>query len=84
MHTSMIDVSTALEYREQPMSALAKSFGKLIVMFGIAIIFMCILGAVFNGSNVLLPQFLQGLMGYTATAAGFALSPSGFGVAVQR
>ena len=39
MHTSMIDVSTALEYREQPMSALAKSFGKLIVMFGIAIIF---------------------------------------------
>ena len=37
MHTSMIDVSTALEYREQPMSALAKSFGKLIVLFGIAI-----------------------------------------------
>jgi DHA2 family multidrug resistance protein len=46
--------------------------------FAVAILFMCILGAVFNGSNVLLPQFLQGLMGYTATAAGFALSPSGF------
>ncbi len=46
--------------------------------FAVAIVFMCILGAVFNGSNVLLPQFLQGLMGYTATAAGLALSPSGF------
>ena len=46
--------------------------------FAVAIVFMCVLGAVFNGSNVLLPQFLQGLMGYTATAAGLALSPSGF------
>jgi DHA2 family multidrug resistance protein len=46
--------------------------------FAAAIVFMVILGAVFNGSNVLMPQFLQGLMGYSATAAGLALSPSGF------
>jgi DHA2 family multidrug resistance protein len=46
--------------------------------FAIAILFMCVLGAVFNGSNVLLPQFLQSLMGYTATAAGLELSTSGF------
>ncbi len=46
--------------------------------FAVAILFMGVLGAVFNGSTVLLPQFLQGLMGYTATAAGLVLSPSGF------
>jgi DHA2 family multidrug resistance protein len=46
--------------------------------FAVAILFMFILGAVFNGSTVLLPQFLQSLMGYSATAAGLAMSPSGF------
>jgi DHA2 family multidrug resistance protein len=46
--------------------------------FAVAIVFMMILGAVFNGSTVMLPQFLQDMMGYTATAAGFAMSPSGF------
>jgi len=39
---------------------------------------MLILGAVFNGSTVLLPQFLQDMMGYTATLAGYAMSPAGF------
>jgi len=46
--------------------------------FAVAILFMLILGAAFNGSTVLLPQFLQDMMGYTATAAGFAMSPAGF------
>jgi DHA2 family multidrug resistance protein len=46
--------------------------------FAIAIGFMCVLGAVFNGSTVLLPQFLQSLMGYTATSAGLVMSPAGF------
>lgn len=46
--------------------------------FTISMIFMLILGAVFNGSTVLLPQFLQEMMGYTATAAGLVLSPPGF------
>jgi DHA2 family multidrug resistance protein len=45
--------------------------------FAVAILFMGVLGAAFNGSTVLLPQFLQSLMGYTATAAGLAMSPGG-------
>jgi DHA2 family multidrug resistance protein len=51
--------------------------------FAVAILFMIILGAVFNGSTVLLPQFLQSLMGYTATAAGFAMSPGGLALLVM-
>jgi len=51
--------------------------------FAVAIFFMIILGAVFNGSTVLLPQFLQSLMGYTATAAGFAMSPGGLALLVM-
>ena len=46
--------------------------------FAVAILFMLALGAIFNGSFVLLPQFLQEMLGYSATAAGMALSPSGF------
>ena len=36
MHTSMIDVSTVLESREQPLSTLAKSFVKLFGVIGVA------------------------------------------------
>ncbi len=35
------------------------------------------LGFVLSGSTVLLPQFLQTLMGYSATRAGMVLSPGG-------
>jgi DHA2 family multidrug resistance protein len=46
--------------------------------FAICILLMFALGAVLNGSNLLLPQFLQAMMGYTATLAGYSMSPSGF------
>src|SRR5208283_1363259 len=39
---------------------------------------MFVLGATLYGSTVLLPQFLQTLMGYTAERAGEVLSPGGF------
>ncbi len=35
------------------------------------------LGFIISGSTVLVPQFLQSLMGYTATRAGMVLSPAG-------
>jgi DHA2 family multidrug resistance protein len=38
---------------------------------------MFTLGAVLYGSTVLIPQFLQTVMGYTAELAGMALSPGG-------
>lgn len=43
--------------------------------FGTAIFLQFILGMVLFGSTVLIPQFLQILMGYTAERAGMALSP---------
>jgi DHA2 family multidrug resistance protein len=46
--------------------------------FGTAIFLQFILGMVLFGSTVLIPQFLQVLMGYTAERAGMALSPGGF------
>ncbi|HLH37308.1 MAG TPA: DHA2 family efflux MFS transporter permease subunit [Alloacidobacterium sp.] len=46
--------------------------------FGTAIFLQFILGMVLFGSTVLIPQFLQVLMGYTAEQAGMALSPGGF------
>ena len=39
---------------------------------------MFTLGAVLYGTTVLIPQFLQTVMGYTAQLAGEALSPGGF------
>ncbi len=39
---------------------------------------MFVLGGTLYGSTVLLPQFLQTLMGYTAERAGEVLSPGGF------
>jgi DHA2 family multidrug resistance protein len=43
--------------------------------FATAVTFSFILGMVLNGTTVLLPQFLQNDLGYTAQQAGMALSP---------
>lgn len=49
--------------------------------FATAVTFSCILGMVLNGSTILLPQFLQNDLGYTAKLAGMALSPGGLALA---
>jgi DHA2 family multidrug resistance protein len=46
--------------------------------FGTAVFLQLILGMVLFGSTVLIPQFLQNLLGYTAERAGMVLSPGGF------
>lgn len=46
--------------------------------FGTAVFFSFILGMVLFGSTVLIPEFLQASLGYTAERAGMALSPAGF------
>ncbi len=40
------------------------------------------LGVVLNGSTILIPQFLQLQLGYSAERAGLALSPAGFALAL--
>ncbi|MBV9085497.1 MAG: DHA2 family efflux MFS transporter permease subunit [Acidobacteriaceae bacterium] len=45
--------------------------------FGTAVFFSFILGVVLFGSTVLIPEFLQTSLGYTAERAGMALSPGG-------
>jgi DHA2 family multidrug resistance protein len=51
--------------------------------FATAVLFNFVLGIVLNGSTILLPQFLQGDLGYTAQLAGMALSPGGIALAVM-
>jgi len=46
--------------------------------FGTAVFFSFTLGMVLFGSTVLIPEFLQTSLGYTAQLAGMALSPAGF------
>ncbi len=46
--------------------------------FGTAVFLQLILGMVLFGSTVLIPQYLQTLLGYTAEQAGRVLSPAGF------
>src|SRR6201985_2664094 len=46
--------------------------------FGTAVFLQLILGMVLFGSTVLIPQYLQVLLGYTAQRAGMVLSPAGF------
>jgi DHA2 family multidrug resistance protein len=46
--------------------------------FAFANLMMLTLGIALFGSTVLLPQYLQVLMGYTAQQSGMALSPGGF------
>ena len=50
--------------------------------FCVAVVFMFLLGFVLYGSTVLLPIFLQTLMGYTATRSGLVLSPGGVATVV--
>jgi MFS transporter, DHA2 family, multidrug resistance protein len=45
--------------------------------FAISFLFMFILGFALYGTTVLIPQFVQSLLGYTAELAGFAMSPGG-------
>ncbi len=45
--------------------------------FGTAVFLQLILGMVLFGSTVLIPQYLQTLLGYTAERAGEVLSPGG-------
>ncbi len=45
--------------------------------FGTAVFLQLVLGMVLFGSTVLIPQFLQNLLGYTAERAGMVLSPGG-------
>jgi DHA2 family multidrug resistance protein len=46
--------------------------------FGTAVFLQFILGMVLFGSTIIIPQFCQGLLGYTAERAGMVLSPAGF------
>jgi len=46
--------------------------------FATANLMMLVLGVSLYGTTVLLPQFTQSMMGYTAQLAGMALSPGGF------
>ena len=46
--------------------------------FGTAVFLQLILGMVLFGSTVLIPQYLQTMLGYTAERAGMVLSPAGF------
>ena len=48
--------------------------------FGIGNILMFMLGFVLLGSTVLLPLFVQVVLGYTATDAGLVISPGGFAI----
>jgi DHA2 family multidrug resistance protein len=45
--------------------------------FAVSNLLMFTLGAVLYGTTVLIPQFLETVMGYTAQLAGMALSPGG-------
>jgi DHA2 family multidrug resistance protein len=46
--------------------------------FAAAVLFNFVLGSVLFGTTVLIPQFLQLMMGYTADKAGEVLPPAGF------
>jgi len=46
--------------------------------FAISFIMMFVLGFALYATTVLIPQFVQSLLGYTAELAGFVISPGGF------
>lgn len=50
--------------------------------FCVGTILMTVTGAVLYGSTVMLPLFLQNLMGYTALLSGMSMSPRGVGAFV--
>ncbi len=47
--------------------------------FAIGITVVTIVGLVLYGTTALIPEFLQGVMGYTATQSGLTVSPRGIG-----
>jgi DHA2 family multidrug resistance protein len=51
--------------------------------FAICCFLMMLVGGVLNASTVLQPQFMQTLLGYTATTAGMALTAGGFALVVM-
>jgi DHA2 family multidrug resistance protein len=51
--------------------------------FGMAILMMFVLGFGLYGSTILMPLYLQQLMGYTSQLAGMVLSPGGFAIAMM-
>jgi DHA2 family multidrug resistance protein len=48
--------------------------------FGVGNLLMFMLGFILLGSTVLLPLFVQTMLGYTATDAGLVISPGGFAI----
>ena len=48
--------------------------------FAIAFALMFVLGFCLFGSTVLIPQFVQSMLGYTAEQAGLVISPGGVGI----
>lgn len=48
--------------------------------FAVANVLMLVLGFTLLGSTVLIPQFVQELLGYTATQAGLVISPGGLAI----
>jgi len=50
--------------------------------FAIAFLLMFILGFCLFGSTVLIPQFVQSMLGYTAERAGLVISPGGIGIII--
>ena len=48
--------------------------------FAVAFVLMFILGSSLFGTTVLIPQFVQALLGYTAELAGLVISPGGVGI----
>jgi DHA2 family multidrug resistance protein len=51
--------------------------------FAICCFLMMLVGGVLNANTVLQPQFLQQLLGYTATNAGLALTAGGFALIIM-
>jgi DHA2 family multidrug resistance protein len=47
--------------------------------FAIGITVVTVVGIVLYGTTALIPEYLQGLMGYTATQSGLTVSPRGIG-----
>ena len=48
--------------------------------FAISFVLMFVLGFCLFGSTVLIPQFVQSMLGYTAEQAGLVISPGGLGI----
>jgi MFS transporter, DHA2 family, multidrug resistance protein len=48
--------------------------------FAVAFVLMFVLGFCLFGSTVLIPQFVQSMLGYTAEQAGLVISPGGLGI----